>query len=199
MDERFAGRREVAGNEHIFGRRQASTQRDEGVSAAPAAGSDAAIEVLACGSRESAIARFRQGSHRGVVGGPRRAKIWSVLVNRIAARAGSAAASNRAFFMVPMMEAWFLADQPALAAHFGRGFNPRQLPRNAAVEQIPKRDVENRLHDATSDSAKGPYAKGTKGSDDASLLALIDPVAVAQACPHFARLVDFLRARAAGG
>ena len=163
-----------------------------------AAGPGAAIEVLACGPRERAIARFANDP-TGVLLIDSEGEDLSVLVNRIAARAGSAAAFNRAFFMVPMMEAWFLADQPALAAHFGRGFNPRQLPRNAAVEQIPKRDVENGLHDATSDSAKGPYAKGSKGSDDASLLALIDPVAVAQACPNFARLVEFLRARAAEG
>ena len=170
-----------------------------------AAGSDAAIEVLACGSRESAIARFAKDPTTGVLLVDSEGENLAELVKRIAALAGSTAASNRAFFMVPMMEAWFLADQrlddqhpagqPALAAHFGRGFNPRLLPRNAEVEQIPKEDVESRLHDATSNSAKGPYAKG---SDDASLLALIDPVAVAQACPHFACLVDFLRVNAAG-
>ena len=173
-----------------------------------AAGPSTAIEVLACGPRERAIARFANDP-AGVLLIDSEGEDLSVLVNRIAARAGSAAAYNRAFFMVPMMEAWFLADQrladrhpagqPALAAHFGRGFNPRLLPRNAEVEQIPKEDVEIRLHEATSDSAKGPYAKGSKGSDDASLLALIDPVAVARACPHFARLVDFLRVNAAGG
>ena len=99
-------------------------------------------------------------------------------------------AANRAFFMVQLMEAWFLADRATLANYFGAGFRDRALPRNLNVEDIPKPDVENGLRSATRNCRKGPYRKG---ADDTRLLALLNPTAVYHACPNFARLIDFLR------
>ena len=98
--------------------------------------------------------------------------------------------------MVQVMEAWFLADRPALAAYYGPDFNPGSLPANPNPEDIPKTDVETGLRNATRRCAKGRYHKGNHPPE---LLLLIDPEKVRRACPHFARLVDFLRARVAGG
>ena len=109
------------------------------------------------------------------------------LVNRVAGQIG---VNNRVFFMVQLMEAWFLADRPTLEAYYGRGFNVGSLPGNPNVEDIPKPDVEQRLHNATRRCSKGAYSKTTHAVD---LLRQLDPAAVCNACPNFRSLIDFLR------
>ena len=109
------------------------------------------------------------------------------LANRIAGQIG---ASNRVFFMVQLMEAWFLADRPTLEAYYGRDFNVGRLPGNPNVEDIPKPDVEQGLHDATRRCSKGAYNKTTHAI---ALLAQLNPFAVYDACPNFALFIDFLR------
>ncbi len=44
-------------------------------------------------------------------------------------------------FMVQCMESWFLSDRPMLAGFFGQDFREGALPRNPAIESIPKVDV----------------------------------------------------------
>ena len=101
--------------------------------------------------------------------------------------------TNSIFFMVQLMEAWFLADRQALSSYFGQGFNANSLPNNPNIEDVPKRDVEASLRNATRQSGKGAYHKGNHASD---LLGRIDPATVCNACPNFALLVDFLRSQA---
>lgn len=108
------------------------------------------------------------------------------LVQSVASQIG---ATNRAFFMVQLMEAWFIADRNALADYFGAGFRNSALPQNPNVEDIPKQDIENCLRNATRDCAKQHYAKGR---DDVRLLERLNPTAVYNACPNFARLIDHL-------
>lgn len=112
------------------------------------------------------------------------------MIHRVASLIGD---NNQAFFMVQLMEAWFLADRQALATFYGQGFNANGLPNNPNIEDIPKRDVENGLHAATRRSRKGTYHKGNHAPD---LLGNLNSTAVYTACPNFRRLIDFLGADA---
>ena len=97
--------------------------------------------------------------------------------------------SNHAFFMVQLMEAWFLADRTTLADYYGQEFNASRLPSNTNIEAIPKHDVEDGLREATRRCRKGAYNKGTHSPE---LLRRLDAAAVYNACPNFARLIDSL-------
>ena len=114
------------------------------------------------------------------------------LMARVRPQIGSA---NHPFFMVQLMEAWFIADRNTLADYFGAGFRNSALPQNPNAEDIPKQDIENALRNATRDCAKQRYRKGR---DDVGLLNLLNPTAVYNVCPNFARLIDHLRDQRAG-
>ena len=144
------------------------------------------LDVKPCGSGDDAIRECSRNSGTTLLIDSDDV-VLSQLTNRVIGQIG---ATNHAFFMVRMMETWFLADRNALENYFGAGFRDRALPRNLNVEDIPKPDVENGLRSATRNCRKGPYRKG---ADDTRLLALLNPTAVYHACPNFARLIDFLR------
>lgn len=112
------------------------------------------------------------------------------LVQSVTSQIGAA---NHAFFMVQLMEAWFLADRPMLESYYGRRFSVRSLPANPNIEDIPKPDVERGLRNATRRCGKGAYSKTTHAPD---LLNQLDPNAVYNACPNFALLIDHLREHA---
>ena len=144
------------------------------------------LNIVPCGSGDDAIRKCTRDSEALLLidsEGP----LSTELVGRISRRIG---ANNHAFFMVQLMEAWFLADRPALQAYYGSGFIPGRLPANPNVEDIPKLDVERGLRDATRGCRKGAYNKTTHAT---ALLNLINPNTVYTACPNFARLIDFLR------
>jgi hypothetical protein len=96
------------------------------------------------------------------------------------------------FWMVQVMEAWFLADCAALEAYYGKGFLTRALPRNPAVERIPKTDLIRGLRRATRNTQKGIYHKTEHAP---GLLASIDPAKVRQAAAHCNRLFDAVTRR----
>jgi len=89
--------------------------------------------------------------------------------------------------MVQTMEAWFMADQDAVAKYFGQGFSANSLPKNPDVEQIPKQDLEPSLKAAAKATKKKTYKKIRDG---AKLLKAIDPSRVRQAAPHCKRLFE---------
>lgn len=89
--------------------------------------------------------------------------------------------SHAVFWMVQIMEAWFLADVDALRKHFGRRFQESASRGNPKVEKIPKADVMARLNKA----AGGEYHKV---KDGAKLLAKVDPVKVRAAAPNCNRM-----------
>ena len=111
----------------------------------------------------------------------------SQLIQRAESQIG---ATNRAFFMVQKMEAWFIADRNALRNHFGAGFRESALPQHRNVEEVSIQDIDNALRNATRECAKQRYSKGR---DDVDLLNELNPDTVYDACPNFARLIDFLR------
>ena len=156
-----------------------------------AVGRNLNLKVIPCGSRAKTIDRFAKAAG---------ALPSSILMidsegeglNALAGRLSTETSlpNSRFFFMVELMEAWFLADRQTLGNYFGRGFRPNRLPGNPSVEMIPKQDVLNGLNNATRDSGKGPYKKGTH---DGWLLSRLDPSTVYRSCPNFRRLIDHLR------
>jgi hypothetical protein len=66
---------------------------------------------------------------------------------------------NDVFWMVELMEAWFLADGAALAGYYGDGFRLSAIGDTAEVEVVPKTEVVDRLRRATSNTTKGRYDK----------------------------------------
>lgn len=85
------------------------------------------------------------------------------------------------FWMVQIMESWFLADIAALREYFGNRFREAAATGNPKVEEIPKVDVMSRLKSA----AGGEYHKV---KDGAKLLEFIDPGKVRKAAPNCDRL-----------
>ncbi len=144
------------------------------------------LNIVPCGSGDDAIRKCSRDSDALLLidsEGP----LSTDLTGRISRQVGS---DNHAFFMVQLMEAWFLADRPTLETYYGSEFIPGRLPANPNTEDIPKLDVERGLRDATRRCRKGAYNKTTHAT---ALLNLLNPAAVYRACPNFARLIDFLR------
>jgi hypothetical protein len=158
-------------------------------------------KLIACGSRMNAYDKFRKGlvQHKNDAlillvdaEAPVTKRPWA----HVAARKGdnwqkpAAAIDDQLHFMVQCMESWFLADGDALAAYFGQGFNPKALPKNAAIEKIAKEDVLRGLESATRQSkTKGAYSKGRHSF---ALLGRIDPAKVQARSTHAKRLFDAL-------
>jgi hypothetical protein len=103
-------------------------------------------------------------------------------------------ADGQAHLMVQCMESWFLADKKALAGYYREGFKEHALPKNPAIEEIPKRDVMDGLDEATQTASRGRYHKTRHGFE---ILGLIDPNKVTSASPFAADLINTLRERLA--
>ena len=156
-----------------------------------AVGSDISIDVDACRSRDRAIARFgRISSPDALLLIDSEGDDVNALRQIVASRARLPGILDRTFFMVQLMEAWFLADREALQEYYGPRFNARVLPNNSQPETILKNDVIGRLRDATRGTPKRVYDKTAHAP---ALLNLLNPAAVYTACPNFASLIDFLR------
>jgi hypothetical protein len=91
--------------------------------------------------------------------------------------------------MVQTMEAWFMADQEAVANYYGKGFQKNALPKNLKIEEIPKSDLEPKLKKAASETKKGEYQKIDHGSE---LLSRISAQKVRDASPACERLFQTL-------
>ena len=96
---------------------------------------------------------------------------------------------DQAFLMVQAMETWFLADRGALRRYFRAGFRENKLRKWPDLEGVPKATVIEALDSATAKCSKR-YAKGRVSFE---LLEEIDPVRVAEACPHARDLMERLK------
>ena len=99
------------------------------------------------------------------------------------------AAEEQCHMMVQMMESWFLADKDALAKYYGKDFRANVLPKNPNVEAVPKEDIKKKLKQATHDTQKGEYSKGSHSFD---ILAKIDPNKVKEASRYAKRFLEQL-------
>jgi hypothetical protein len=82
------------------------------------------------------------------------------------------------FWMVQLMEAWFLADPDSLSNYYGQGF-----------QASAKQDVYNSLRQATRSTRKGRYHKTRHAPD---LLAMLDAARVRTEAPNCERLFQHL-------
>jgi hypothetical protein len=98
---------------------------------------------------------------------------------------------KRVFWMVQVMESWFLADIDALKRFYHDGFRESALKGNPRVEEIPKVDVLSRLKKATSGTKSGKYQK----SHAFRLIEMIDPALVRKAAPSCERMFRVLLAK----
>jgi len=98
------------------------------------------------------------------------------------------------FWMVQIMESWFLADPDSLKDYYDDGFREDALRGDPQVERIPKSEVLSRLKRATSDTrrGRGEYHK-TKHAPE--LLARIDPERVKSAAPNCERMFRLVLAK----
>jgi len=99
---------------------------------------------------------------------------------------------DRIFWMVQIMESWFLADVDCLKQYYGSDFNKTAVAGNPRVEDVPKRDVLDRLKGATKATKPGEYHK-TKHAPQ--ILATLNPTIVRTAAPNCERLFRILDAK----
>ena len=92
---------------------------------------------------------------------------------------------DRVFWMVQVMESWFLADVAALQVYYGQGFQETALPKNPKVEEVFKADVLSGLKNATRNTPKGRHHKTGHAPE---ILRGIDPQKVRTAAPHCERM-----------
>ena len=89
------------------------------------------------------------------------------------------------FWMVELMEAWFLADPEALGRYYSEGFVSNALKKNPRVEEIPKADLLESLKQATKKTQKGAYHKTAHAPH---ILKILDPAKVRKSAPNCERL-----------
>lgn len=162
------------------------------------------FRVIASGSRRAAYDDFRAAlenhqddyivllvdSEEAVVDGS-----WTHLANRKDDQWPQPAGTSddNAQLMIQAMEAWFLADKPALVAYYGQKFLSQSLPGQPNVELIAKVDVSSSLRHASRNTKKGEYHKTRHGFD---ILAQIDPTRVRAASAHANQLFVVLNREA---
>ena len=151
--------------------------------------------IVACGSRNDAYDRFKTAQANGEVAmllvdaekpvtavGP-----WEHLKGRDNWDRPAGTTNQQCQLMVQVMETWFLADVDALESYYGQGFRRQALPQNPIIEDVPKRDLEIRLNQATRDTQKGPYSKGKHSFE---ILERLDRAKVVGASPYANRLIE---------
>jgi hypothetical protein len=98
------------------------------------------------------------------------------------------------FWMVQLMEAWFLADPTALAKYYRGGFVRKAIGSTQNVETVQHHEVMSRLKKATANTRKGPYSKVRHAPH---LLEQLDPALVKRGAPHCQQLFDAVLAKLA--
>ena len=91
---------------------------------------------------------------------------------------------RQVFLMTTCMETWIVADRAALLRHYGGKLQTSALPPLQDLEARHRRDVQDRLADATRDCKNG-YAKGERAFEP---LTELDPNLLEKHLPSFARM-----------
>lgn len=158
--------------------------------------------IVACGPRDTAYDRFGLAHvHSDTIAilvvdseGPVTAsQPWKHLKNRDGWHRPPGAQEDQCHLMVQVMEAWFLADRKALSAYYGKGFRAGALPKRKDIENVLKADIFRGLKQATRNTTKGPYDKGSHGF---AIIGKLSPDKVQKSSPYAKRLVDTLSALA---
>jgi hypothetical protein len=96
------------------------------------------------------------------------------------------------FWMVELMESWFLADPNALVDYYGQGFSASTIGATQDVERIPKSDVLLRLKQASKNTSKGEYHKVKHAPH---ILERLNPDRVQKHASHCRKLFDAVKAK----
>lgn len=166
-------------------------------------------EIVACGSRQEAYSRFqtaienRRSNEVPLLLVDSEAPVTESPWQHVQRREGDGwkkpqdATDQDLYFMVQVMESWFLADRGALKNYFGADFKERKLPKGNQLEAIPKLQVFQGLKDATRECGrhKGYQSEAYhKGRDSFEILGKIQPRLVARASPEALRFLTRLGA-----
>jgi hypothetical protein len=163
--------------------------------------------IIACGTRQNAFESFETAQAQAASdtrpmmlidseGPATAANPWQHLQACNGWSRPDGATDSQCHLMVECMEAWFLADRPALAGYFGQHFQESALPANPKVEAVPKLDLLKGLEQATRQTSKGAYAKGKHSFP---ILGALDPAKVEAVAPSARRFLHTLRALSGGG
>lgn len=99
---------------------------------------------------------------------------------------------DRVFWMVELMEAWYLADPQTLAEFYGQGFRTNAIGNTEDIERVSKAEVMNRLREATTNTTKGRYDKVRHAP---YLLERLDSRRVQTRARHCRQLFDSVRSK----
>lgn len=158
--------------------------------------------VIACGGRKAAFDEFKNAlaKHEGdlcvlLVDSEAPVSKGTSAWQHVRVRPGDkwmkpkGSGDEQLHLMVQCMEAWLVADRAALKRYYGDKFNERALPAASNLEEVPKKDLHDKLEAATRQTkTKGKYTK----SHAFELIAMVDPAKVRKASPHAERFFSFL-------
>src|SRR2546425_1002799 len=147
------------------------------------------VTLIAGGGRNQAIQDYKDAMRT-------HPEAWNILIldaegpddGRLFGRLSIRVASRECvFFMVQIMESWFLADVETLKNYYGKGFEA--IPRSDDVETVPKRNVYRLLDQATRETKKGKYSE-SKLDHSAELLSRLDVNLVKSASKNCRRIFE---------
>lgn len=159
------------------------------------------FEIIACGSIQSTVDDFNIAlrTHPDAFNvllvdsdGP----VQSGSLRHLLARGGwnlsEIVSEDRCHLMVQVVEAWLVADLPALQQYYGQRFNSTSIPKTPNVEELDRNTLYSSLKAATRLTQKGEYHKTRHGPE---LLKRVDVFKVRHAAPHCERLLTTLEKR----
>lgn len=154
-------------------------------------------KVIPCGDRGNAYIKFKTACELDefamllldAEGSITAEQPWDHLSKQDTWPRPEGATSEQCHLMVQVMESWFLADKKTLREYYRKGFNINALPKNPNIENIPKEDVIKGLNNATKNTQKGKY---NKGSHSFEILARLDPEKVRRASQYADRFIKTL-------
>ncbi|MBE2281982.1 MAG: DUF4276 family protein [Prosthecobacter sp.] len=117
-------------------------------------------------------------------------KAWEHLKSRDNWDKPAGADDEQVLLMTTCMETWIVADRAALKAHYGHRFKENALPPLIDLEQRNRKEVHEKLTQASSDCSNA-YAKGKRSF---GVVGILNPTALSS-LPAFARMARVLKAK----
>lgn len=157
--------------------------------------------LTACGGRNSAFDDFKTAHSHSKKGDyiamlidsedpvANSEKTWEHLKTRNNWDKPDGVDDEQVLLMTMCMETWIVADRAALKAHYGHRFKENALPPLIDLEQRNRKEVHEKLTQASSDCSNA-YAKGKRSFE---ILAKLNPAVLKKHLPSFVRLERILK------